>query len=87
PHFLVPLAFRTPALLAESIQEARCLLNDRQQDSIARALLIPYDPHDPAFVGLGAIERFELGIQLFARPIRRDVKLGERPFYLDPIDL
>jgi len=87
PHFLLPLAFRTPALLAKSIQEARCLLNDRHQDSITPALLIPYDPHDPAFIGLRAIERFELGIQLFARLIRRDVRLGERPFYLDPVDL
>jgi len=87
PHFLLPLAFRTPALLAKSIQEARRLLNDRQGDSMSRALLIPYDPHDPAFVGLGEIERFEFGIQLFARPIRRDVTLGERPFYIDPIDL
>ncbi len=87
PHFLLPLAFRTPALLAESIQQARRLLHDRQQDSITRALLIPYDPHDPAFVGLGDVERFEFGIQLFARSIRKDVKLGERPFYLDPIDL
>ncbi len=87
PHFLLPLAFRTPALLAESIQEARRLLDGRQQGHIARALLIPYDPQDPAFIGLGEIERFEFGVQLFARPIRRDVTLGERPLYLDPIDL
>jgi GNAT superfamily N-acetyltransferase len=87
PHFLLPLAFRTPALLAESVQQARRLLHDRQQGSIVRALLIPYDPQDPAFVALGDIERFEIGIQLFARPIRKDITLGERPFYVDPIDL
>ena len=87
PHFLLPLAFQAPALLAEVIQEARRLLDDQQADGIGRALLIPYDPEDPAFAGLAELERVELGIQLFARPIGREITLGERPLYLDPIDL
>ena len=87
PHFLLPLAFQAPALLVEVIQEARRLLDGRQRDGIDRALLIPYDPQDPAFAGLADIERGELGIQLFARPIRREITFGERPLYLVPIDL
>ncbi len=87
PHFLLPLAFQGPGLLAEVIQEARRLLVEQRRGWIVPALLIPYDPEDRAFAVVRQFERFELGIQLFARPARREVGLGDRPIYLDPIDL
>jgi len=87
PHFLLPLAFQGPGLLAEVVQEARRLLVERRRNRIVPALLIPYDPEDRAFAVVRQFERFELGIQLFARSARREVGLGDRPLYLDPIDL
>ena len=87
PHFLLPLAFQEPVLLTKVIQEARRLLAERRGGAIVPALLIPYDPEDQSFAALKQFERFELGIRLFARPGRREVKLGDRPLYLDPTDL
>ncbi len=87
PYFLLPLAFREPVLLGEVIQEARRLLGGRREGAIVPALLIPYDPEDQPFAALKQFERCEVGIQLFARPVRREVKLGDRPLYLDPTDL
>lgn len=87
PHFLLPLAFQEPARLAEVIQEASRLLAERRGGAVVPALLIPYDPEDQVFGALKQFERFEMGIQLFSRPGRREVKLGDRPLYLDPTDL
>lgn len=87
PHFLLPLAFHGFGLLAEVIKEAKRLLAERPQGSIVPALLIPYEPDDQAFAANRQFERFELGIQLFTRPIRGEVTLGDRPLYLDLTDL
>lgn len=87
PHLLLPLAFQDPPLLAEAVREARRLLAERQGGPVVPALLVPYDPEDRPFAELGRFERFELGIRLFARPLRDGVTLGDRPLYLDPIDL
>jgi GNAT superfamily N-acetyltransferase len=87
PHFLLPLAFQGPGLLAEVIQQARGLLVGQRRGQIIPALLIPYDPEDRGFAAVRQFERFELGIKLFARSARRELRLGDRPLYLDPIDL
>ena len=54
---------------------------------IIQVLIIPYDPEDQAFAAIRQFERFELGIQLFARSVRPEVKLGGRTLFLDPTDL
>jgi len=87
PHFLLPLAFQKPELLAEAIQEATRLLAERRRGPIISVLIIPYDPEDQAFAAIRQFERFELGIQLFARSVRTEVRLGGRPLFLDPTDL
>ncbi|MBI5166322.1 MAG: GNAT family N-acetyltransferase [candidate division NC10 bacterium] len=87
-YFLLPLAFEGEEELLSLITEARRMVLERggAQGAFA-SLMIPYDPEDSRFRPLSHLPHFEVGLQFFVLFLGGEATIGERPIYLDPVDL
>jgi GNAT superfamily N-acetyltransferase len=87
--FLVPLGFRGPTELAETVRWAATRWRQESAMDAACVLAVPYDVADANYAALDAFRPIRLGFTLFGLELggAGNLTLGRRPVFVDPADL